>query len=183
MKTADHTSPARRLRRLALGRIYSRAIAGVNITACLMLVGCSSASPVEVRAVDTVVHMWIAAERNADGSTWCRLLARKHLAAEESNAHTSEPPLTCAELHSPAPRGLSATERSELARAQHEVTNGFRIERTSVDGERASVQISWLVPTRVNPILSTAGNTRRGDRFITTFQLVRQGGSWKIGRE
>jgi hypothetical protein len=168
--------------RRAPRRLRRYALAGA-IAVALLAAGCSSGSPREAHAVDAVVHRWIAAERSADGRTWCELLARKHLADAERNAHSFKPPLTCVELASPNPPGLSAIERSELVSAEHEATEGFRIEQTSVDGDAASVQISWLVPTSVNPMLSTAGNTRRGDRFYTTFHLVRQNGLWKIGRE
>jgi hypothetical protein len=183
MKPRNQTGTVGRRGRRGPLRLQRRAAAGAIVSTCLGLVGCSNGSPREEHAVDALVHQWIAAERNADGRTWCRLLARKHLADEEANARSFSPPLTCIELHSRHPRGLTATLRSQLKRAQHEATNGFRIEETIVDGDRASVQISWLAPTGANPILSTAGNTQRGDRLFTTFQLVRQGGSWKIGRE
>jgi hypothetical protein len=72
-----------------------------------------------------------------------------------SNARSGQPPLTCAELHSPNPRGFNATERAQLLDAEHGATAGFRIEHTSIDRSTATVAVSRLAPS---------GRTRSGHR-------------------
>lgn len=167
----------------SVGRPRALACA-VALTVLSLAPGCAGGDHRnDKRLVDTVVRRFLAAERAGDGRTWCGLLDVKRHAFEEQAARELGPHVTCSQAQSPHPPGASRRDRRYIALARHQDTTGLRIEQTKVSGDRAEVRFSWLVPRRLVPIASTAGSTRRGNRFITNIYLRREQGSWKIGYE
>jgi hypothetical protein len=165
---------------ISLPRPVVCAIAGAI---CLVVAtGCAGRSPRdETKRVEAVVGRWIAAERAGDGRTWCDQLSTARLAKEEQNIfNATGRRYSCAEMHSTRPPGIPRLDL--YTRARREVTEGFRIERTTIAHNKATVRFSWLASRQPNPLISHVGDTREGDRWASEVSLVLQHGSWKIGR-
>jgi hypothetical protein len=161
-------------------RLAALAAAGA---ACLTVaLGCGSGShTTETQKVEAVVRRWIAAERAGDGRTWCAQLSAARLAKEQLNIYNGTGKhYSCAVMHSTRPPGIARLDL--YARARREVTEGFRIERTTIIGYKATVAFSWLVSSQPNPLITYAGDVREGNRWVTSVSLVRDRGRWQIGR-
>jgi hypothetical protein len=166
-------------------RTFPRAVAAALAAAASLAAasGCSGAARAsDKQRVEAVVSRWIAAERAGDGSTWCAQLSAARLAKEAVlifDATGKHYP--CALMHSARPPNI--TRLDLYTRARREVTEGFRIERTTITHEKAVVAFSWLASSKPNPIITYAGDTREGNRWVATVALVREQGNWKIGRQ
>jgi hypothetical protein len=150
---------------------------------CLLVAaGCGgSAHLTEKQRVEAVVHRWLAAERAGDGAAWCDQLSRARRAREgqlifaATGRHYS-----CAVMHSSRPPGVR--EPALYERARRELTEDARVERTTINGNKATVQYSWLASARTNPLINYGEDVRRGNRWLGTVALVREEGEWRIGR-
>jgi len=151
----------------------------VGLATTVLIAGCGSNAR-EIGAVRAVTMEWLSAQRHGDGARFCSLLGPKILQEELRTARSLGPHVTCAQLSSAHPPGLSRIDLRNLAQSRRQSTAGVRVDSISVGGSRATVRYSWMVPKHPNPILSFR-KPAHGDRVEDTVTLEKLNGRWRIG--
>lgn len=149
-------------------------------------VGCGSEAQLrrEVAAVKAVTWKWLRALAVGDGQTYCSVLSRRlrnqvdqaaRLLGEDLHRRIS-----CAEANSADPPGTPRDELPQLELARRQSSAGLRIDRVTVNGNRATVAYSWLVPAHPSRVMSFK-RPARGNRVDEVATLDKQAGAWRIG--
>jgi len=176
---SSHQTPTLPLTRTTNRRMRAATVA--ILAAALGATGCGASG--NSRAANTaraVTLQWLTALGNGDGKTVCASLGKKLRAIEDQNARGLGAHVTCAQSESAHPPGISGREVRQLELARRQSTLGLRIETVTVDGNRATVHYSWLVPKHPSPVLSFR-RPSHGNRVEDVATLHREAGRWKIG--
>lgn len=142
-----------------------------SVALALAFSGCGGSPPAHsAKDAQATVLRWVSSFKNADGATYCGLMADDRLAVEQRTVRQqfgSE--VSCEQAWSAHPPNTLASDKADLAELRRSLFHNLTVRGVKVDGDQATVRLS-----------STAESRETKRQIDDSIALVWQHGGWRV---